>query len=805
MTLTEDLLRAAENGDSGIFRELLETLVENEDINSHEDKDGNTPLMIAAKNGRKEIVQLLLTKYVNNVNINAENTSGDTPLSYAAEYRHKDVVEILLQYTKAIWPPVYQRAASRVAAKGHEDMLNLLLGNDNIGSNEKDRYGSYAIISAAKCGKTTIVKHLLGRSDINLSPDACHVASIEGTIKGHINVIELLLERNDFDINAVDRKKRSLLIEAALYSRADIMKKLLARNDINVNISSKNQTALDVAMDYRYDKVVKLLLTREDLNLDAARVPLSKVIRWANDRDEIDLRDSILAKKSSEPPGRTPISWSAEHDEVKILKILLSEFDDDLSSKANMKDHDGRTPLSRAAEKGHSAAVYTLIDRDADVNFKDRDGRTPLWLAIDNGHEKVAEQLVRFDNGTLLLLTQEGKEAAAIYLISLDDLKLNQTNNNGQTALHLAAILGHREIARHLILRGAEIDREDNNGTTPLQLAMSGKHESMIQELLYHKADIKDIAAKEWREAYNKPDTETILLSKTVDEEHYLEFPPTFLPDEELSRTSATIKSRLYLLTDDSENLIWSRIPTSVFEKKIVQNTLQHGSCNLNNDAWDIWISLQLSINSYTYEQPPRTYDTKVTRVMWRVIRLDPNNPESPWIPVVYFSTLPYGWIPDNELHLFRQFSDHLKTQWLDFCNRFENHLSRMREVQLESKGAELEIINLLAKDAQRLAQLRNILAGQIFDAEKFIKDYCLRFRVDRIPHDIIRSLKDEIQLEINQRIQDLDQSVRDLLQFEFAWITIRETRIATKVGQNVMLLTYQPLCLSSPCLLHLT
>ncbi|PKK43480.1 hypothetical protein CI102_13756, partial [Trichoderma harzianum] len=55
----------------------------------------------------------------------------------------------------------------------------------------------------------------------------------------------------------------------------------------------------------------------------------------------------------------------------------------------NIKDHDGRTPLSRAAEKGHRAAVSLLIERDADVNLADRDGRTPLWVAVENGHEEV--------------------------------------------------------------------------------------------------------------------------------------------------------------------------------------------------------------------------------------------------------------------------------------------------------------------------------------------------------------------------------------------------------------------------------
>ncbi|KAL5085099.1 hypothetical protein Trisim1_010887 [Trichoderma cf. simile WF8] len=150
---------------------------------------------------------------------------------------------------------------------------------------------------------------------------------------------------------------------------------------------------------------------------------------------------------------------------------------------------------------------------------------------------------------------------------------------------------------------------------------------------------------------------------------------------------------------------------------------------------------------------------------MWRMIQ--PKTPGGPWTPIVYFSTLPYGWIPDDDLDLFRQFIDHLKTPWLSFCKNFEAHLSERRVQQLKSMGDKLAMINFLAKDAQQLAQLRKILASQTSDAEEFLKDYCLRFqREQQALQDTMRVLKDEFQVEIIQRFENLDQSVRDLLQF---------------------------------------
>lgn len=542
MAQTKDLFQAVEDGDLSIFQGLPATEI----IDSHKDEDGNTHLSIAAKNGRKEAVQLLLEKY--HADIYAENSLKGTPLLYAAEYGYKDVVEILLQYANKIDSGAYRRAVSKAASMGHEDIVKLMLENNEIDEHARNEYGSRAIVAATKFGKTAIVKHLLGRDDINLSPAARHRALVEGAIKGNVDPVKLLLKSGHIEVNEADGKGRVPLIEAARNGQTEIIELLFMMENINVNVQcSKFETALNAAMSESRGKVVELLFTRKDLDLEAAWVSLAKVIDWAGDKGYNDLKDFILATKS-ELPGRTPLSSFAEKGEVSVLKVLLPEYDEDLRSKSNIQDPDGRTPLSRAAEKGRRAAVSLLVERDADVNLADRDGRTPLWVAVENGHEEVVEDLVSVDTGTLLLLTQEGKYAAAMKLMQHESLKIDQKDVQGRTALHLAALLGHYDIARHLLLlSNAEkiINCKDHTGETPLRLAIGGKHKSIVQELLNHKADTKDIEAKEWRQAYNKPEYDTVMLSKTREGEQSLEFPATFLSREELSKTSTTFTSRL--------------------------------------------------------------------------------------------------------------------------------------------------------------------------------------------------------------------------------------------------------------------
>jgi ankyrin repeat protein len=77
-----------------------------------------------------------------------------------------------------------------------------------------------------------------------------------------------------------------------------------------------------------------------------------------------------------------------EYIRTKAVAILL----DTDKVNVNLKDPDGRTPLSWAAESGSEAVVKFLFNIGiVDVDSKDRDGQTPLLWATRNGREAVVE------------------------------------------------------------------------------------------------------------------------------------------------------------------------------------------------------------------------------------------------------------------------------------------------------------------------------------------------------------------------------------------------------------------------------
>ncbi|KAH6989799.1 hypothetical protein BKA56DRAFT_259996 [Ilyonectria sp. MPI-CAGE-AT-0026] len=87
--------------------------------------------------------------------------------------------------------------------------------------------------------------------------------------------------------------------------------------------------------------------------------------------------------------NRTPLSWAAERGHTDVVKLLLDNGTVDVNSTDK---HFGLTPLSYAAGEGHQAVVKILLAaKEVDLNSKDTSfGLTPLEHAEENEHMEIA-------------------------------------------------------------------------------------------------------------------------------------------------------------------------------------------------------------------------------------------------------------------------------------------------------------------------------------------------------------------------------------------------------------------------------
>jgi len=142
--------------------------------------------------------------------------------------------------------------------------------------------------------------------------------------------------------------------------------------------------------------VVRLLLTRDDINPDKpdnnGRTPLS----WTSQTGHEGVANLLLARDDINPNkadnnGGTPLLWASYYKHEGVAKLLLARND----VNPNKVNTSGATPLSWACSQGHEGIVKLLLKRDdVNPNMPKYLDATPLWSASLKGHQGVVRLLL---------------------------------------------------------------------------------------------------------------------------------------------------------------------------------------------------------------------------------------------------------------------------------------------------------------------------------------------------------------------------------------------------------------------------
>lgn len=159
--------------------------------------------------------------------------------------------------------------------------------------------------------------------------------------------------------------------------------------------------------------------------------------------------------------GQTPLHYAAEMSSLAILEAVILA-----SAELHACDGWSRTPLHLAAEENRPVLVEALMKNGAELRC-DCDKDTPLHVAIAAGYDTVARVMLE-------------TERCRTYL--------TQWNDNGHTALHIAAGLGRLTLLENLLdvipNPSATIDYQDVHGRTALHIASMNGHFDVVLVLL---------------------------------------------------------------------------------------------------------------------------------------------------------------------------------------------------------------------------------------------------------------------------------------------------------------------------------
>lgn len=91
------------------------------------------------------------------------------------------------------------------------------------------------------------------------------------------------------------------------------------------------------------------------------------------------------------------------------------------------------------------------------------------------------------------------KVLALVTILLQAGYNLNQPDQKGRTALHLACLEGCQELVSALVSAEANLNGRDHSGKTPLQCALKARSKDVVDLLLRAPSvDIKPIKAAEW-------------------------------------------------------------------------------------------------------------------------------------------------------------------------------------------------------------------------------------------------------------------------------------------------------------------
>lgn len=390
-----------------------------------------------------------------------------------------------------------------LAESGKEDILRFVIENSDFDIEEavrnKDRGGKTPLHYAAKSGNKECFKILIENeahftTTINYKSEL-HYAARSGNFSLLKYLGEILKAKGIFDNEKIktDKYGNNTLHYAAQSGNAECIK-FFIDNQVQFLKNKYNENP--------FHKIAGNSETQENaINFLIEHIKLLGRLKSETNREDVD--------------GNTPLHIAAQHGNKQLIELFTQ------SGAKVVQNKQGNTPLHIAIIHGNACCIKLFYEntRNSILESKGEHGRNLVHLAAMYGQFVCLDFLVKkFDNYDLNTKTSKGNTALHLALSSNTEtelrkkcvrlligrkIKVNESNNEGNTPLHFAAQLDlsflsmiEKELEEQECDIYQEVLRENSNGNTVFHMAARVGNKSCLEHL-FKKERVGEILSKE--------------------------------------------------------------------------------------------------------------------------------------------------------------------------------------------------------------------------------------------------------------------------------------------------------------------
>ncbi|XP_005102534.2 E3 ubiquitin-protein ligase MIB1 [Aplysia californica] len=290
------------------------------------------------------------------------------------------------------------------------------------------------------------------------------------------------------------------LVKASANGDGVKVDEILQRPESDVNGVFAGHTALQAASQNGHIEVIKVLI-KHDVNMEVEDKDGDRAVHHAAFGDEpavIELLHRGGADLNARNKRRqTPLHIGVNKGHIGVVRSLL-----DLGSHPSLQDSEGDTALHDAISKKRDDMIALLLEHTADITITNNNGFNALHHAALRGNPSAMRILLtklprpwivdeKKDDGytALHLASLNNHVEVAELLVHQGKANMDIQNVNLQTPLHLAVERQHTQIVRLLVREGCNLNIPDKDGDTPLHEAL--RHHTLSQ--LRQLQDMQDV------------------------------------------------------------------------------------------------------------------------------------------------------------------------------------------------------------------------------------------------------------------------------------------------------------------------